>query len=321
MPDASGVLKAFAEETRLRILRLISTHELCVSELVEALETPQSSISRHLAALKQAGLATDRREGTWVYYRLVSEDPLVKGLWETVRPHLEEQSFFPQDLPRLERVLAEREARTKNYFNIVAKEWDRIRRLYIDDALAFHVVATLVRPDAVVVDVGTGTGEVLVALAQRVARVIGVDNSENMLAICRERVEKQGLTNVTLRRGEAEALPIGNDECDTAYSSMLLHHLANPGVGIREMARVVKPGGRAVITDLVKHEYDWTREVMADVWLGFTEEQIREWLTAAKLVDITYSSAALPLPVEGESQERLSAFVATAAKPSEEQTR
>ena len=298
MFDPAATLKTFAEETRLRILRLLSTHELCVSELVVALEAPQSSISRHLAALKQAGLATDRREGTWVYYRLSLGDPFVRSLWEATRPFLEDEGYFPQDFQRLERVLSQREARTKNYFNTVANEWDRIKRLYIDDSLAFHVVATLVRQEAVVADVGTGTGEVLVALAQRVARVIGVDNSDKMLEVCRERLKRFGLTNVTLRLGEAEALPIASDECDTAYSSMLLPHLADPAVGIREMARVVKPGGKVVISDLVQHQYDWTREVMADVWLGFTEEQIREWLSEAGLTDITYSSAAMPLPFQ-----------------------
>jgi len=131
----------------------------------------------------------------------------------------------------------------------------------------------------------------------------------------KERVVRTGLTNVALRQGEAEALPIGDGECNAAYSSMLLHHLADPALGIRELARVVKPGGKVVISDLAKHEYDWVREVMADVRLGFTEEEIREWLTQAALVDVTYSSAALGSPLEEESLVRLSAFVATATKP------
>lgn len=318
MANTTEVLRALAEETRLRILRLICRAELCVSELVEALEVPQSSISRHLAALRRAGLVKDRPEGTWVYYQMASEGPVVGPLWQAIRPQLDDEGFFPKDLERLKKVLTEREARTKAYFDVVASEWDRIRRLYIEDALAFHVVATLVPSDAVVLEVGMGTGKTLAALAQRVARVIGVDSSEKMLQSCRERVEKHGLTNVTLKLGEAEALPVPESECDTAYSSMLLHHLADPSLGVREMGRVVKPGGKVVITDLVKHDFDWTRELMADVWLGFTEEQVRDWLREAGLVDITYSSAAVPLPLEDESPVRLSAFVATAAKPADD---
>jgi ubiquinone/menaquinone biosynthesis C-methylase UbiE/DNA-binding transcriptional ArsR family regulator len=315
LPEPLTLLKALAEETRLRILRAISRRELCVSELVQVLGAPQSSISRHLAALKQDGLAADRREGTWVYYSIsAGENPLVKALWEALSPYLDER-FFPQDLERLDVVLRSREARTKNYFDTVAKEWDRIKRDYIDECPAFHVVAMLVGRDAVVADVGSGTGEFLVALARRVGRVIGVDNSEKMLAAAGERIEHYGLTNVSLRLGEAEALPIGDGECDAAYSSMLLHHLSEPALGIRELARVVKPGGKVVISDLVQHEFDWAREVMADVWLGFTEEQVREWLTQAGLHDITYSSAAFGPPLEEESPTRLNAFVATATKP------
>jgi ArsR family transcriptional regulator len=314
MSDPLALLKALAEETRLRILRVISKRELCVSELVQVLDVPQSSISRHLAALKQDGLAADRREGTWVYYSIpLADDPLAKGLLGAIEPYLD-QRFFPEDLERLEVVLRQREARTRSYFNTVAKEWDRIKRDYIDECPAFHVVAMLVSRDAVVADVGAGTGEFLVALGRRVARVIGVDNSEKMLEAAGERVGRSGLTNVTLRWGEAEALPIGDGECDAAYSSMLLHHLADPALGIRELARVVKPGGKVVISDLAKHEYDWAREVMADVWLGFTEEQVREWLTQAGLGEITYSSAALGSPLAQESPLRLNAFVATASK-------
>jgi ubiquinone/menaquinone biosynthesis C-methylase UbiE/DNA-binding transcriptional ArsR family regulator len=310
-----SLLKALAEETRLRILRVISRRELCVSELVQVLDAPQSSISRHLAALKQDGLAADRREGTWVYYSMAQTgDALVTGVWQAIEPHLDE-GFFPQDLERLEVVLRQREDHTRSYFDTVAKEWDRIKRDYIDECPAYHVVAMLVGKDAVVADVGSGTGEFLVALARRVARVIGVDNSQKMLEAAKERVERSGLANVTLRLGEAEVLPIGDGECDAAYSSMLLHHLADPALGIRELARVVKPGGKVIISDLAKHEYDWTREVMADVWLGFSEEQIREWLAQAGLGDVTYSSAALGSPLEEESRVRLSAFVATATKP------
>ena len=320
MADVARLLKVFAEETRLRILRVLAAQELCVSELVEALEVPQSSISRHLTALKQAGLVRDRREGAWIYYRVASGEPFVTSLWEALRPYLEGEEFFPGDGARLAGVLGRREARSKAYFDVVASEWDRIRRLYIDDTLAFHVMASLVRPEAVVVEVGIGTGEITVALAQKVARVIGVDTSEKMLQACRERVEKYGLANVTLRLGEAEALPVADRECDTAYSAMLLHHLADPGIGIREMARVVKPGGKVIISDLVEHHYDWVREVMADVWLGFTEEQVREWLTGAGLADITYSSAAVPAPLEEDSESRLRAFVATATKPEDDNT-
>jgi len=314
--DYATILRAMGEETRLRILRIIALHEVSVSELVGALQMPQPRISRHLAVLKQAGLVKDRRDGTWSYYSMVLKKLPVfaQTTWEAISSDCQDSDFFNEDLVRLNEILAKRECRSREYFDVVASEWERIRRTYIDDALAFHVVASLVRPEAIVVDIGSGTGEILVAMSRTVTKVIGVDSSEKMLEVARKRIEEKGLTNVELRKGQAEKLPVETEECDTAFTSMLLHHLSEPQIGVSEMARVIKPGGRVVISDIVKHDYDWTREIMADLWLGFTEEDVREWLGDAGLVNITFSSAALPLPVESDGPGKLQAFVATGMK-------
>ena len=316
MATMEAMLKAFAQGTRLRILRLVASQELAVNELVGILEVPQSRVSRHLAVLRHAALADVRREGNCVYYRMdpAKIHPIAAALWQAIRAHQEDSDFFPADLERLKQVLAQREARTKEYFDVVVAEWDRIRRNYIDEALSFLAVSSLVGPGAVAVDVGTGTGEVLLSLAQSAAKAIGVDRSQKMLDVCMQRIERSGVKNVELVLGEAESLPLGDCICDAAFTSMLLHHLADPAAGVGEMARIVRPAGKVVISDLVKHEYDWTREVMADVWLGFTEEQIRQWLTEAGLRDVAYWSTPVPSPVEPEST-RLRAFIATGTKP------
>ena len=317
MVNLLSILKAFAEKTRLRILRLISTQELAVNELVETLNVPQSRISRHLSVLRGLGLVQDRREGNCIYYRMAVDEinPFARSLWQSLRAFQHDSKFFPEDFERLRQTLARREVRSKEYFDVVQAEWDRIRRNYIDDALSFLVVASLIRPDAVAVDIGTGTGELLLSLASSAAKVVGVDRSEKMLDACRQRVRQSGLTNVELLRGDAEALPLPDEMCDTAFSSMLLHHLANPARGVKEMSRIVRPSGRVVISDLVEHNYDWTREVMADVWLGFTEEQIRGWLAAAGLADTTYSSTKVPSPLAPDAPAKLRAFIATGTKP------
>ncbi len=317
MSQTSVILKAFAEDTRLRILRLICSQELSVNELVDTLELPQPRISRHLSLLRRAGLAEDRREGNRIFYRMSAGggNPLAEAVWAAVRAHGDGTAFYARDLERLQQVLARREARSKAYFDAVVSEWDRIKRDYIQDALPYLVAANLIRPDTVAVDVGTGTGDVLVALARAGVKVIGVDSSEKMLQACRQRAEAAGLDHVELRLGGAEALPVADGECETALSSMLLHHLADPAGGVRELARAIRPGGKVVIIDLLKHEKEWAREVMADVWLGFSEGQIRQWLAAAGLVDVTYSSSAIASPVGGGPSEKLQTFVAVAAKP------
>lgn len=312
MPDVAAILKAFGERTRLRILRVLSLQQLAVNELMETLEMTQSRISRHLAILRHAGLVEDRREGNWVYYRMAPDElsPVAKGLWEAVRLQQHDSDFFPEDLERLKQILAMRGTRSRAYFEVVQKEWEKIRQNYIDDPFSLLVASSLVGPEGVAVDVGTGTGELLLPLAQTAGKVIGVDSSEKMLEVCRDRVNQSGLKNVELRLGDAEALPLADEECDTAFSSMLLHHLGDPSLGINEMTRIVKPGGRVVVSDLVKHDCDWTREVMADVWLGFTEEQICQWLSAPGLTDITWSSRAVPWPLEADSSVKFRAFVA-----------
>ncbi len=316
MSHQTDTLRAFGEEIRLRILRLVSAQELSVTEVVDILQIPQPRVSRHLAVLRRSDLVRDRRDGNRVYYRMDASPPhpFAGAVWEAVCSDWSGGEFFPEDTERLEEVLARRKDRSRAYFDAVASEWDRIKRNYIQDMLPFLVVAKLIERGQVAADIGTGTGDVLLSVAETAGKVIGVDSSEKMLAECRRRVESMGLKNVELRTGDAEDLPLADAECDTVLSSMLLHHLADPQRGIREMARVLRDGGKCVIIDLVKHANDWTREVMADIWLGFTEEQIRSSLREGGFVDVAYSTSAIRSPLGPEAPGKLSVFVVAATK-------
>jgi len=308
--DISALLKCLGEDTRLRILRLVSTQELSVNELMTSMGLAQPRVSRHLAVLRREGLVRDRREGNLIYYRMTREglpEP-AEAVWQALAPVLA-NGFFPEDLVRLRQTLARRADRSRGFFDDILAEWDRIRHSYIDDALPPARLAELVEPEWVVADVGTGTGQILLPLARRAREVVGMDRSERMLAVCRQRVEAAGLSNVTLRRGEAEALPLPDTACDAVFSSMLMHYLADPGTGLREMARILRPGGRLVVSDLIRHDQVWTREVLADMWLGFSEQQVRRWLAEAGLRVVDYSSNEGPAPAG-----KLATFVAIATK-------
>ena len=316
MTSLQEILKAFGETTRLRIARLIAKQDLAVNEIVDTICEPQPKISRHLAVLRRAGLAEKRREGNWIYYRL-SEKHLSNfswTIWQAICAEIDARNFFHEDLERLALTLDKREERSREYFEVIQDEWDRIRKHYIDDALTGIVVSSLVTKDAVAADIGTGTGGILLALADSAGKAIGVDRSEKMLKICKKRIKEKGLQNVELRSGDAEKLPIGDEECDTAFCSMLLHHLAEPKVGLNEMTRITKPGGKVVISDLVKHSNDWAREVMADAWLGFSESEIRELCANAGLVNVTYWTKDLPTTIANEEDVKLRAFIATGTK-------
>jgi ArsR family transcriptional regulator len=157
----------------------------------------------------------------------------------------------------------------------------------IIDALAER---TGVTGDSSIVDVGTGTGFIAAGLSGRVASVVGVDNSPAMLAVARQSLDTLGATNVTLIEGPIDALPLPDDSVDVAVANMVLHHAPDPAAMIAEMTRVVRPGGRIAITDEMAHDYEWMRTEQADLWLGFTPDQVADHFAQSRLQEYGYSS-------------------------------
>jgi ArsR family transcriptional regulator len=177
------------------------------------------------------------------------------------------------------------------FFERVASDWDTMRLAYYDERVInrmFHVSNLL--ESMSVADVGTGTGFVAAGVAPRVRGVVALDNSPSMLDMARKNLDALGIGNVELLLGEITALPLSSDSVDAAFANMVLHHAEDPKSMLREMARVVKPGGAVVITDEVEHPYAWMREEHADVWLGFGKEQVEGFFYGAGLTDYGYES-------------------------------
>lgn len=171
------------------------------------------------------------------------------------------------------------------YFEQVAGEWDSMRSGYFSEAVRDVAIAhAYLRPEMVVADVGAGTGFLSAALAPLAAKVYVLDGSEAMLDVARRNLA--AFTNVEYHQSDGLALPLPDASLDAVFANMYLHHCTDPSAAIREMARMLKPGGRLVITDLDAHEHAWMKEEMADVWLGFERDVLFGWLQEAGLVNV-----------------------------------
>ncbi len=183
----------------------------------------------------------------------------------------------------------------KAFFESVATDWDSMRLAYYDE----RVIESLAKRcgagsgngvHMTIVDVGTGTGFLAAGLAPRVDRVVGIDNPPAMLDVARANLHSLGVANVELLHGDLAAIPLPDDSVDAAVANMVLHHAESPTAMLREMARVVRPGGTVGICDEGEHTYEWMRTEHADVWLGFSGEQLERHFAEAGLEDYSAES-------------------------------
>ena len=280
-------MTALADPIRCRMLLLLEKQELTVTELCGVLQMPQSSVSRHLKTLADDGWVMSRRDGTSRFYAMSSGeelDPGAKRLWPIIREQVAATSAAGQDDRRLRGVLARRRAKSQEFFASAAGEWDRLRSELFGDTFYLWGVLGLIDPALVVGDLGCGTGQLTEVVAPYVQKVVAVDSSVDMLDAARQRVGAAG--NVDLRQGELESLPIVAGELDAAMLSLVLHYSPSPGRALEEVGRVLRPGGRVLVVDMLPHERQEYQQQMGHVWLGFSEKQIARFLTGAGFGDV-----------------------------------
>jgi ArsR family transcriptional regulator len=279
MPSIVKILRAAADPSRLRILLLLKDEELSVAELQEILTMGQSTISTHLSQLKQAGLVEDRRTGKSNFYRLACEVPAAV-IDSLLREAEKETPELASDREATRRILARRQDKMRAFFDSMA---GRLGRDYVPGKSWKSLAEALLRllPPQVVADLGAGDGNFALLLSQRAQQVIAVDSSEKMLEVGREQAARAGISNLDFRHGDMEKLPIENASVDLAFFSQSLHHALHPARAIEEAARILRPGGRIAILDLLKHRFEEARELYADEWLGFSESELESMLAAA----------------------------------------
>jgi ArsR family transcriptional regulator len=302
-------LSSLADTTRSRILMLLDRRELPVSQLCAILQLPQSTVSRHLKALGDAGWVSGRAEGTSNVYTMARElDGPARRLWAIVREQVGSTAAAAEDQRRLHAALIERRTRSQEFFSSSAGQWDRVRDELFGDRFHLTTLGAFAGPDWTIGDLGCGTGQLSAALAPFVARVIAVDASPAMLQAARKRL--QHAPNIDLRRGELEALPIDDARLDAAMLMLVLHHVPDPGRAIGEVMRTLKPGGRAIIVDMLPHDREIYRQQMGHVWLGFGEDHLRALLAEAGFENARI--VALPPDARAKGP---GLFAATAVKP------
>lgn len=279
-------LASLADTTRSRILVLLDRHELTVGELCGVLQLPQSTVSRHLKALADAGWVASRAEGTSNLYTMTRDalDGSARRLWQIVREQVGGMTAAAQDQRRLHAVLAERRTKSQEFFSSSAGQWDRLREELFGDRLHLAAFAGFADPSWIVADLGCGTGQTAAALAPFVARVVAVDGSSAMLQAAKKRL--QDFENVDVRRGELETLPFGDGVLDAATLMLVLHHVADPEKVLLEAARALKPDGRIVIVDMLPHDRENYRQQMGHVWLGFSEDHMARLLAKTGFVNV-----------------------------------
>ena len=288
-------LSAIGDPLRCRILLLLESHELTVSEICSVLQLPQSTVSRHLKHLMDHDWIRARRDGTRRRYSIsqATLEPALERLWSLVRDEVASGSAAAQDRSRLDSVLARRRTRSQEFFSTTAGEWAEVRRQMFGQRFELEGLLGLVDHTWTVGDLGCGTGQTSASLARFVDRVIAVDDSRAMLAAARQRLSD--LANVGLRQGRLEHLPIDSHSLDAALAVLVLHHLAEPATALSEAARTLKEGGKLLIVDMLAHEREEYRQTMGHVWLGFEPDRVRQWLEQAGFEDIrTFQLSAEP---------------------------
>jgi ubiquinone/menaquinone biosynthesis C-methylase UbiE len=282
-------LKALADPLRLRVLAAVSEEELTVGEVQEVVSSVQSSVSRNLAILREAGFVQDRKEGTSVYFSARTNMPEpARELFKSLQSRLAEIPEVKRDQARLEECRRRRLQRSESYFESVAGDWERIRKSYFDDRVTALSIEKLLPRDLTLADVGCGTGSLTFELARFARKVIGVDLSKEMLRRARAVAKERRLDNVEFRQGDALNLPLRTQSVDAAFCVMVLHFLPDPGRAVAGLCRIARPGGSVILVDLVQHKQEWMREQMAHQWLGFDKPTIARWFRQAGANSVDY---------------------------------
>lgn len=273
MQNISNIFRLLGDETRLRILNLVSQASLNVSELTCILGLAQSGVSRHLSHLKKAGLLTERKDGVWSYYALEEFDKLsgeLRLFWDYLKNQLKALDDPHHDNIRLQELLKKRD-HTGPGLNERLLE-PGLSWLTWSRALAF------LQPSIVVADLGCGDGTLTVEMARFASKVYAVDTNPKNTVLVQQKAERLKISQIKLLNDSVYKLSIDEAQCDLAVFSQSLHHLESPSQGLAEAFRILKPGGALLVMELAPHQQEWVKSELGHQWMGFEIRQLRSML-------------------------------------------
>ncbi len=307
------IFKAMADGTRRRTLALLRRHELSVSELVEALNQPQSTVSRHLKTLRVAGLIRDRRDGNTVLYSLPGavNNGCASDLSARLLEWMEAQPLAAGMEGRLEAVIRKRQDMSRRFFDRIGRQWDTLREDSFGSSFHLEAFVALLPRTWTVADIGTGTGYMLPTLGRHFERVIAVEPVDGMLEAARRRIEHHQTDNVELRCGDLVHLPIPDASVDLALAVLVLHHVPTPEEALAELHRIVRTGGSVLIVEQTAHHNETFRERMQDRWWGFDP---REFSIALQTAGFEWAESR-PLATVKRRDDAPDLFVLVGRKP------
>jgi ArsR family transcriptional regulator len=285
MQGQLDLFRALADPTRLRIVHLLREMELAVGEIALVVGQSQPRVSRHVRILVEAGLATRRKEGSWVFLTLTpgAAAEALLGFLDAAQLAASEKLWIEADQTRLAAVRAERARAAEDYFALHAEEWDALRSLYVPETRVEAVMSQMLgaEPLGRLLDIGTGTGRMATLFARRASSVVAIDRSAEMLRLARGNLPQDIADKVRFLAGDFSDLPVATHSADTAILHQVLHYAQAPERVIVEIARTLRDGGRLLIVDFAPHDREELRLRDAHTRLGFSDQQIVAWYAAA----------------------------------------
>ena len=295
MSNIAQALRLLGDETRLRILILISQTPLNVSELTAIIGMAQSGISRHLSHLKKMKLIQEHKEGIWTYYQLVQKESLdseLHLLWDFLCDQLSSMKDPNNDRVRLHEILRQREGTTGGLNEQLLEPgqswyaWSRLLGILLGQNGEKKSGFDSGTSELEIFDLGCGDGTLTVEMAKFAKHVTGVDINPDILAMARQRTERLGIKNVRFLFEDASNLSLNSESMDVAFFSQSLHHLENPHKGLHEAARILRKGGQVLVMELASHKEEWVLEKLGHKWLGFKKEYLIDSMKSAGLINL-----------------------------------